>query len=131
MRQHVSSWVFYSLWIITALGIAGVYWIIHAQENVTERLSVHLDEAEKMVVAGRWDDASEALRQVTEQWHRIEKIWALHTQHEEMDPVGDALLQAEALIKLGEPEALASIRIARSRLRQLPERDRLLLSNIL
>src|SRR5690625_2377418 len=131
MRQHVSSWVFYSLWIITALGIAGVYWIIHAQENVTERLSVHLDEAEKMVVAGRWDDASEALRQVTEQWHRIEKIWALHTQHEEMDPVGDALLQAEALIQQTEPSALAALRVARHRMEHLPRRERLLLSNLL
>lgn len=131
MRRHISSWVFYSLWIITALGIGGVYWIIHAQENVAERLSVHLKEAERMVEAGRWEDASDALGRVTEQWPRIEKLWALHTQHEEMDPVGDALLQAEAFIKLRDAAALASLRVARSRLHQLPERDRLLLSNIL
>lgn len=131
MRRRMSSWVFYTLWIMTAVGVGGVYWIIHAQEQVTERLSSNLQAAEDAVLAGHYSDASQSLQRVTDEWGRIEKLWALHTQHEQLDPVGDALLEAEALIAQSHPAALAALRLARSRLEQLPQRDRPLLSNLL
>lgn len=131
MRARMSSWVFYGLWILTALGIGGVYWIISAQESVTEQLSYHLRAAEDAVEVGDYDEAGRQLRHVTDEWTDIEKVWALHTQHEELDPIGDAFLEAEALIKQRHPAALAALRIARNRLEHLPKRDRLLLSNLL
>lgn len=127
----MSSWVFYTLWVMTALGVAGVYWIISAQESVTERLSDHLRAAESAVEVGDYAEAARELRHVTNDWPGIERVWALHTQHEELDPIGDALLEAEALIAQAHPSALAALRIARNRLEHLPKRDRLLWSNLL
>lgn len=127
----MSSFVFYTLWIMTALGIAGVYWIIGAQESVTEQLSHHLRAAEGAVISGDYAEAARALRHVTDDWPGIEKVWALHTQHEELDPIGDALLEAEALVEQAHPAALAALRVVRNRLEHLPKRDRLLLSNLL
>jgi len=131
MRRQVSTWVFLTLWIMTAFGVAGVYWVIDAQEDAATRLGVHLQEAERAVLEGRWHEAKSALEKVTDEWPRVERIWALHTQHEEMDPVGDALLEAEALIQQTEPSALAALRVARHRMEHLPRRERLLLSNLL
>lgn len=127
----MSSIVFYSLWVITAIGIAGIYWIIDAQEEVTAQLSRHLLEAEAAVKAGDYTHAANALRQVTDDWPSIEKVWALHTMHEELDPISDALLEAEALVTQGDPSALAALRVARQRLEHLPKRERLVLSNLL
>lgn len=131
MRRRVSSLVFYSLWIVTVLGIAGVYWIIHAQEHVAEDLSDKLQAVERAVESSSYPDASRQLQQVKDEWSRIEKLWALHTQHELLDPVGEALIEAKALIERQDPGALAPLRLARSRLEQLPQRDRPLLSNLL
>lgn len=131
MRRRVSTWVFYTLWIVTVLGIAGAYWIINTQEQVAERLSDQLREAEHAVLIGEYPDASAALSRVMNEWSRIEKLWALHTQHEQLDPVGDAFLEAEALIEQTHPAALAALRVARDRLEHLPQRDRLLLTNVL
>lgn len=131
MRRRVSSFLFYGLWVLTAIGVAGVYWIINAQEQVAGDLSHRLQAAERAVESGRWPDASEQLQRVEDEWSRIEKLWALHTQHELLDPVGDALIEARALIEQKEPGALAPLRLARSRLEQLPRRDRPLLSNLL
>lgn len=131
MRRRVSSLVFYTLWIVTIVGFAGVFWIINAQEKVASDLSDSLQAAERAVEDGRFAEASRQLQRVSDEWTRIEKLWALHTQHELLDPVGDALIEAKALIEQEEASALAPLRLARSRLEQLPQRDRPLLSNLL
>lgn len=127
----MSEWVFYGLWTLTAVGFAGVYWIIGAQENVAHDLVVELQRVEQAVVDDQWQAASHAITEVYDTWKRIEKLWALHTQHEQLEAVGEALLEAEALIHLQDAHAVAALRLAGDRLQTLPQRDRLLWSNLL
>lgn len=131
MRRYMSDFVFYGLWILTGLGFAGVYWIIGAQESVAHALTAELDAAERAIAAGEWSRAADVVDGVIGRWRRIEKRWALHTQHEQLEAVAEALLEAETLIGLHDAQALAPLRLARERLLTLPRRDRLLLENLL
>lgn len=131
MRRRMSDLVFYGLWVLTALGFAGVYWIIGAQEGVAIDLSAKLEEAERAVVDGNWPGASALVSDVYVTWRRIEKLWALHTQHEQLEAITEVLLDANALIDLEDMQALAPLRLARDRLLTLPQRDRVSWENLL
>jgi len=131
MRRRMSGIVFYGLWILTAIGFAGVYWIINAQEAVANGLSDKLETVERSIVDGNWDSALGTVTDVHDTWRRIEKLWALHTQHEQLESINDVLLEAEALIYQHDTRAVAALRLARDRLHTLPERERLLWANLL
>lgn len=131
MRRRLSEIVFYGLWVLTVLGFAGVYFIIDAQQTVAQDLSAKLKTAEQAVIDGDWSTASATVTGVDVEWRRIEKIWALHTQHEQLESIGEALLEAGALIELHDATAVAALRLARDRLHTLPKRDRLLWANLL
>lgn len=131
MRRRMSELVFYGLWVLTGLGFAGVYWIIGAQEAVADELAAKLEAAEAALLADDWPGASQLIADVLDRWRRVEKRWALHTQHEELDAVGEALLDAEALIVLRDVRAVAPLRLARDRLLTLPRRDRVSWENLL
>lgn len=131
MRHRLSELVFYGLWVLTALGFAGVYWIIGAQEAVANDLADKLAAAERAIMDGNWHGASEFITDVYHTWRRIEKLWALHTQHEQLEAITEVLLDADSLIYLHDIRAVAPLRLARDRLLTLPERDRLLWANLL
>lgn len=127
----MSDYVFYGLWIITALGFTGVYWIISVQETVAADLTAKLEAVERAIIAGDWSDAAEIVGDVYETWRRIERKWALHTQHEELEAITDVLLDAHTMIYLQDVQAVVALRLARDRLLTLPQRDRVLLENLL
>ena len=74
--------------------------MIRAQEAVADELAAKLEAAEAALLADDSPGASQLIADVLDRWRRVEKRWALHTQHEELDAVGEALLDAEALIVL-------------------------------
>lgn len=131
MRRRMSDYVFYGLWIITALGFTAVYWIISVQETVAADLTAKLEAVERAIIAGDWSDAAEIVGDVYETWRRIERKWALHTQHEELEAITDVLLDAHTMIYLQDVQAVVALRLARDRLLTLPQRDRVLLENLL
>lgn len=131
MRRYVSEMIFIALWAITLLGVAGVYWIIGAQEDVAHELNSALLAAEHAVTAGDWTTAGAYVRDVYARWRRIERVWTLHTQHELLEHVTEMLLEAQALIDLEDQQAVAPLRLVRHLLETLPRRDRLLLENLL
>lgn len=131
MRRRLSEVVFFGLWVLTALGFAGVYFIIGAQQAVAQDLSHRLKLAEQAIIDGDWRSAAETVNSVDLEWRRIEKIWALHTQHEQLESIGEALVEAGALIDVHDARAVAALRMAQDRLQTLPQRDRLLWSNLL
>lgn len=123
--------VFYVLWVLTVLIFIGVYWIIGAQQAVARDLQQSLGIVEAAIGSEDWPDAARGIGDVYERWRKIEKLWALHTQHEQLDLVSDALLEAQALIDIKNADAVRSLRLAAERLHALPDRDRLLFSNLL
>lgn len=129
-RSSSSAWILAGLWFAALLIVSGTWWLISAQTDVANDLAKRIEQAEADVLSADWDNASQHIQELIISWEKTRRVWALHTEHAEMDEVTDALVEAEALIAANEVGALASLRKARDRIVTLPQRDRLDLENL-
>jgi len=129
-RTRVSDWIFLGLWVLVALGIAGVYSLIHAEETLAAQLVEQLHAAERSLAAGDWAAVQQTVADARKVWERARAWLALHTEHDLLQEVSETLLEAEALARIREPQALRSLLLARDRIESFPQRDRLLLRNL-
>lgn len=130
MRGSSSTWILVALWLVAALIVGGTWWLISLQTSAANDIAIMIEESEAAVIAEDWEKAAHEIRQLIVNWEKTRKVWALHTEHQEMDGITDALVEAEALIAAEEKSALAPLRVARDRIITLPQRDRLDLENL-
>lgn len=130
MRGSSSTWILVALWLMAALIVGGTWWLISLQTSAANDIATMIEESEAAVIAEDWEKAAHEIRQLIVNWEKTRKVWALHTEHQEMDGITDALVEAEALIAAEEKSALAPLRVARDRIITLPQRDRLDLENL-
>lgn len=129
-RSSSSTWLLIGLWFIAALIVGGSWWIITAQTEVANDIAKKIEENEASVLDANWEKAANEIQQLIVTWEKTRRMWALHTEHMEMDEITDALVEAEALIAAEEVGAIAALRKARDRIITLPQRDRLDLENL-
>lgn len=104
--------------------------MIHQQTREAHRLDEALVRVEEAVKEGQWSAAWDLLAGIIVDWESTRRRWALHVDHGEMDVITDDLKEAQALVTVRDPAALAPLRRARDRIVTLPERDRLNLENL-
>lgn len=129
-RRNASTWILAGLWLLAVLGVGASHWIITAQESTAQELARAADEVEQAVLAGRWGEAEVLAQELRQAWDHTRKVWALHTEHAEMDVITDALTDTLAWIRIQDPGALVPLRRARERILTLPHQDRLKLENL-
>src|SRR5690625_2572014 len=111
MRGSSSTWILVALWLVAALIVGGTWWVISLQTSAANDIAIMIEESEAAVIAEDWEKAAHEIRQLIVNWEKTRKVWALHTEHQEMDGITDALVEAEALIAAEEKSALAPLRV--------------------
>ncbi|OUM99601.1 MAG: hypothetical protein BAA04_01355 [Firmicutes bacterium ZCTH02-B6] len=129
-RRGVSDWIFLALWLITGLLAVGEHFVVRAEERLAQELTRELDRAAAALDEGDWTLALETAGRARRVWETARERLALHAEHQRLEAISEALLEAEALIAARSGAAGGLLVLARERIKGLPEQHRLSWSNL-
>ena len=100
-------------------------------EQSSQTLLAQIQKVASSVQAEAWDDAQTHFQVTADQWHRVEKRWALITDHEEIDEIVRALQKIKAYLHFQTaPDALAELQTLIYLIKHIPEKEKLTLSTL-
>lgn len=119
------------LLILLIIFIAGGLYTQQQLEQSSENLLAQIQKVVAAVQTEAWSDAQEHFKETADQWHRVEKRWALVTDHEEIDEIIRSLQKTKAYIHFQTAQdTLAELQTLIYLIKHIPEKEKLTLSTL-
>jgi hypothetical protein len=119
--------IFFLIVIISG-SLSSIYYISRQSDALQEQLV----ELEKHIDAENWDKARSIYNDFKQRWVKIDHIWSMLIDHNEIDYINTDLGELESYIKTQEKaDALAKVSSLQWLVKHIPEKEFPVLKNIL
>lgn len=99
--------------------------------NSARELCQYLDKAEEYTISSKWELAKNELHVMEIKWDKTKKIWAVLTDHSEIDSISISLSKAIKYVEEKEkPSSLAEISVLKELILHVPDKELPVLDNI-
>ncbi|WP_168190171.1 DUF4363 family protein [Caloramator sp. E03] len=128
--RNEKSIIIFSLSILTAIIILEVIIYIYLR-NTSNLILKNINNTENFIKSDQWNKAKSSIESASKEWNKIEEIWALITNHHEIDNITVSLKTAKEFIDTKEKaDALASLESLKHYISHIPKMEKISLENI-
>lgn len=129
MRNEKSIIIFSSSVLIVIIIVEVIiYFYLH---NTSNLILKNINNTENYIKAGQWSKAKISIEDASKDWNKIEEIWALITNHHEIDNITVSLKTSKEFIDSNEKaDALASLESLKHYISHIPKMEKISLKNI-
>ena len=114
--------------VIISGSLFSMYYISHESDSLQKQLV----ELEKNIDSENWDKANSLYNDFKHSWSKVDHMWSMLIDHNEIDYINTDLGELEAFIKTKTTEeALAKLNSLQWLVKHIPEKEYPVLKNIL